>query len=109
MTCQRGAGSRQMRIAMRDAEQLADDRAALASVVADQRVERAAVKLFDRGEARQPDRLPHNDDDEGQRRQQRKSEAEKAESLAAREQILDQIDHAKPAAQHDQSAEGGPE
>jgi hypothetical protein len=67
------------------------------------------MQLFDCSKPSQAERLPRDDDDQRQRRENRKAQSEKPKAFAAREQVFDQIDDAEPGAEQHQSAQRGPE
>jgi len=91
-TLQGGAGARQLRILMRELEQVVDDGAAGGAVVAAQHFGGAQVQLLDRRQPRQPERLACDHDGQRQRRGNCKCQRDIAQGLVACEQILDQVD-----------------
>jgi hypothetical protein len=68
MTHQRGAGARQLRVLMRELEQIVDDGAAFGAVVAAQHFGGALMQLLDRRQPRQPEGFAPDDDRQRQRR-----------------------------------------
>ena len=109
MTLQRGAGPRQMRVLVRKFYQVLDDAAAFGAVVADENFGGAQMQFFDGRQPRQAERFARDDNGQCQRGGGRKAETEKAESLATREQILDQLRDAETETKQHQSADGAPE
>src|SRR5450631_3532855 len=67
------------------------------------------MHFFNGYKSRQAERLSRDDDDKGERGSEGKCQSKIAESLASREQILDQTRGAQPEPEQDQSANGGPE
>ena len=65
--CQRGAGARQLRVLMRELQQVVDDGAARGAVVAEQHFGGAQMQLLDRRQPRQPERLAPDHDRQRQR------------------------------------------
>ena len=96
MALQRGAGPRQLRVLVRHLQQILHDCPALGAVVAQQHGGGALMQFFDGRQPRQPERFARDHDGKRQRGGRGKNQSEKAEALAARKQILDQMGHANP-------------
>ena len=109
MTLQRGAGARQLRILVRQFQEIVDNPAARRPIVADQHLGGAPMHVFDGSEPRQPEGFARDDRGQRQRRAQGKRQSEIAETFAAGEQVLDQMRDAKAKAEQDQTAHRGPE
>ena len=109
MAHQRGAGAGQLRVLMRELEQVVDDGAAFGAVVAAQDFSGARMQLFDRRQPRQPERFAPDHDRQRQRCGGSECQRDIAQRFAAREQVLDQIDDAAPETEQQQPADGGPE
>ncbi len=95
MAHQRGAGAGQLRVLMRELEQVVDDGAAFGAVVAAQHFGGALMQLFDRRQPRQPEGFAPDHDRQRQRRGGGECQRDVAQRFAAREQILDQVDDAE--------------
>ena len=106
---QRGAGMRQSRVLMRQLEEVADDFPARRAIVAEQHLGGAQMQFLDGREPRQPERFARDHDNQRQCGDNRECQPEEAEAFAARKQILDQIDDAKPKPEQHQPADGSPE
>src|SRR3954452_21697416 len=100
---------RQMRVLMRQRQEIADDRAALGAVVADNDRGGAGVQLLDRSQPHQAERLAADDYGKRQPRGGGKAEADITKALAAREEILDQLDDAEPGAEQHEATGRHPE
>src|ERR1700704_738086 len=109
MALQRGACPRQLRVLVLKPEQLMHDRPAFCAIIAQENCGGAQMQFFDRRETRKTERFTRDNNRKRQRGGESKSQSEKTEALAAREQVLDQTCHAKPEAEQDQSADRGPE
>src|SRR5262249_10579866 len=96
MVLQRSAGACELRILMRDPEQILHDGAALGAVVAGEHACRALVQLLDGREPGEAEGLAPNHDRECESGDEGESETDDAEALAACKEILDQVDDAKP-------------
>ena len=102
---QRGAGARELRVLVRELEQVAHDGAAFGAVVAEQDAGGARVQFLDGRKAHQRRKLAPDDDAERERGGGGEGEAEEAEAFAAREQILDQMGDAEPEAEQHQAGD----
>ena len=109
MVLQRGAGACQLRVLVRELDQVGHDGPARGAVVAEQDFGGAQMQLLDGGQPRQPEGLARDHHRQRQRGGGGKGEAEEAEAFTARKQVLDQVEDAEPGAEQHQSADGGKE
>ena len=109
MALKRGAGARQLRVLMCKPEEVTDDRAAGRTVVAKQNLRRTQMQFLDRRKSRQPKRFARDDRDQRERGCDSECEPQETETLAARKQVLDQVEDAKTCGEQHQAADGAPE
>ena len=108
MTCHGGAAARQPRHAARQRKEIARNREAFLAIVVQERIRGAPMQLLDGSEPRQTHGLTNGNDQKRDRSQDGERQTEKAEFLAAREQILDQANHRETGGEQDQAAQGAP-
>ena len=90
------------------ARSVARNSQAFLAIVAQKRIRGAPIELLDGRKPRQTHRLANDNDQKRDRGQDRERQTEKAEFLAAREQILDQANHRETGGEQDQAAQGAP-
>ena len=81
---QRGAGAGEVRVLVRELEQVAHHSPARGAVVAEQNLGGAQVQLLDGGEPRQPDRFAGEHDRQRQRGEDGKRKSERSRGLSLR-------------------------
>jgi hypothetical protein len=108
MTFHGGAAARQPGHPARERKERAPNGEAFLAIVGHERIRGAPVELLDGRKPRQTHGLANGNDQKRDRGQDRQRQAEKAEFLAAREQILDQANHREAGGEQDQTAQGAP-
>ena len=103
------AGPRQLRVLMRELEEIVDDGSAGRAIIAHQHLGGAQMQLLDGCEPRQAERLARDHDDQSQCCGSRKGRPEQTKAFAARKQVFDQIDDAKPEAKQHEPSGRSPE
>jgi len=109
MALQRGAGAGQLRVLVRQLEQIGDDGPAGGAIVAEQHFGGTQMHLLDGGKPRQPDRLARDHGGQRQRRDRGAGQPDETEAFIARKEILDQMGNAQAEPEQHQSAQCGPE